>query len=82
MGSQMSQKITTGYFVDWNGDVRSIERLGGGYTCGPLVAKGQGEDAFQSIEIYGSDGLVIFEATYYPTLDAVEAIGISVNLTE
>lgn len=30
MGSQMSQKITTGYFVDWNGDVRSIERLGGG----------------------------------------------------
>ena len=71
-----------GYFVDWNGDTRRVERPGFGYSCGPVTTKGQGANVYQAVDILDSDGFVTHEAVYYPTLDAIKAIGVPVNLVD
>lgn len=73
-------KPQTGYFVDWNGDTRSIANLGGGYSCTPLVEKVCEGKPYQAVDILDAGGFVIFEAVYYPTLDDIKALGVTVNL--
>ena len=73
---------TTGFFVDWNGDTRRVERPGAGYSCGPIATKGTGADAYQSVDVLDSEGFVTHEAVYYPTLEAIEALGVSIKLVE
>lgn len=73
---------TNGFFVDWNGDARRVERPGLGYSCGPVMTKGQGGDVYQAVDVMDSEGFVIHEAVYYPTLDAIKAIGVTVNLVD
>lgn len=67
-----------GFFVDWNGDTRRIADLGGAYSCSDIKQIG----AAQSVEISDSSGGVIFEAVYYPTLQAIEDAGVSVHLID
>jgi hypothetical protein len=71
-----------GFFVDWNGDTRRVERPGLGYSCGPVGTKGQGTNAYQAVDVLDSEGFVTHEAVYYPTLDAIKAVGVVVNLVD
>lgn len=71
-----SIKITTGYFVDWNGDTRRFESPGDGYTC--RIS----DRSFPSVDVIDPAGFVCHEATFFPTLEAVCAAGIKVNLIE
>lgn len=65
---------TTGYFVDWNGDTRRVEAPGDGYSC-EVVRRGQN----LCVDVIHA-GFVCHEATYFASLDAVEAAGVIVNL--
>lgn len=71
-----------GYFVDWNGDTRSVANPGPGLYCGHVVTRGEGAKAWQSVDVLKSEGEVIFEAVYYPTTDAIAALGVPVNLVQ
>lgn len=66
---------TAGYFVDWNGDTRRVEAPGVGFTC-KVVNKGD----YMGVDVIAHDGFVCHEATYFATLEAVEAAGVVVNL--
>jgi hypothetical protein len=72
----------TGFFVDWNGDTRRVGSPGTGYSCSPVTMRGAGVEAYQAVDVLDSEGFVIHEAVYYPTLEAIKAVGVSVNLVE
>lgn len=65
----------TGFFVDWDGNTRRVEAPGSGYTC--LIVE---KDGYLGVDVLDPDGFVCHEATYYPTLEALEAVGVAINL--
>lgn len=65
----------TGYFVDWNGDTRSTEQPGDCFEC--IV-----DEQAAHVEVVDSQGFVVHVCTFFPTLEAVEAAGVSVNLIQ
>jgi hypothetical protein len=65
----------TGFFVDWNGDTRRTEQPGDQYEC--IV----NEQTWQ-VDVVDSDGGVVHEGRYFPTLEAVEAAGVTINLIQ
>lgn len=67
--------METGFFVDWNGDTRRVEAPGDSYSCEVVQRYGH-----RCVDVRQSDGCTIFEATYYPTLEAVAEAGVVVNL--
>lgn len=71
----------TGFFVDWNGDTRRMERPGLGYTCQLRRMAHDGQPYF-AIDVLDSEGFVSHEAVYYPSLAALQAVGVSINLIE
>lgn len=62
-----------GFFVDWNGDTRRTEQPGEHFNC--LVNE---QDAH--VDVVDSEGFVVHECTYFPTIESAEAAGITVNL--
>lgn len=62
-----------GYFVDWNGNTRKTEQPGDGYECNVNLEKNH-------VDVIDSEGFVVHECTYFPTLDSVMAADITVNL--
>jgi hypothetical protein len=73
--------ISEGYFVDWNGDTRRVERPGGGMSCRVVPRLLNGVE-YLSVDVIDAGGFVAHEATYFKTLDDVQAAGVTVNLTE
>lgn len=71
-----------GFFVDWNGNTRMVDRPGAGLSCGPVLSKMCGDESYQAVEVIDAEGFVIHEAVYYPTLDALKAAGVTVCLVE
>ncbi len=71
----------TGYFVDWDGKARRVEKPGAGYSCGPVrTATIDGQDV-QCVDVLDSDGCVVHEAVVYASLEAVQdACGAPVDL--
>lgn len=67
--------VVIGYFVDWDGNTRRMEAPGHGYSC--QVAK---EAGYLGVDVIDPEGFVCHEAVYYPTLDALRAVGVTVNL--
>jgi len=62
-----------GYFVDWDGNVRTTTDPGGGYLCDvDAVARYVG--------ITTSTGTLVHEATFYRDLAAIERAGIKAAL--
>ena len=62
-----------GYFIDWDGNLRSTEDPGGGYACEvDIVAR--------YVAIMGKGGALVHEATYYKTVDDVSKAGIKATL--
>lgn len=62
-----------GFFVDWNGDTRRTEQPGDFFEC--IV-----DEQAAHVDVIDSEGFVVHECSYFPTLGAVEAAGVSVNL--
>ncbi|WP_296715080.1 hypothetical protein [Rhodoblastus sp.] len=65
--------MSAGFFVDWNGDLRSTDEPGGGYHCDvDLPAR--------YVAILSKNGALIHEATFYKTEADLEKAGIKAKL--
>jgi hypothetical protein len=65
----------SGYFIDWDGNTRPVERPGKGYRA-------EVDPVAKYVAILNKYGAVYHESTLYPTLDAVAKAGIRVSLVE
>lgn len=65
----------TGFFVDWNGHTRKTDQPGDFFQC--IV-----DEHAAHVDVVDSEGFVVHECTYFPTLAAVEAAGVTVNLIQ
>jgi len=63
----------SGFFVDWNGDLRSTDDPGGGYECDVDLP-------VRYVAVKSKTGALIHEATLYKTLEAVAKAGINAKL--
>jgi hypothetical protein len=62
-----------GYFIDWDGNARSVSDPGGGYWCETdMVAR--------YVAIMAKGNALAHEATYYKTLADIEKAGIKASL--
>jgi hypothetical protein len=79
----MQKTVTgqTGYFVDWNGDTRRVEAPGTGLRCEVRLRAVNGT-SYRSVEVIDGDDFVMHVATYFETLDAVQAAGVALRLLE
>lgn len=68
----MSGQNVTGFFVDWNGMVRRTEAPGDHYKCTVDLPSG-------NVNVMQSDGCTVYDASYWPSLEAIEAAGITVE---
>lgn len=59
----------TGYFVDWDGNIRSADDPGGGYLCDV-------DKVARYVGIKTKSGILMHEATLYKDLAAIERAGI------
>jgi hypothetical protein len=65
--------MSAGFFVDWNGNLRSTDDPGGGYSCDvDLPAR--------YVAVLSKNGALIHEATLYKTQGDVEKAGIMAKL--
>ena len=62
-----------GFFVDWDGQVRSTTDCGGGYHC-------EVDTASRYVAVMGRGGALVHEATFYKDLAAIEKAGIKAAL--
>jgi hypothetical protein len=62
-----------GYFVDWNGDIRSTDDPGGGYSCDV-------DRAARYVGVTSKTGILVHEATLYKDLAAIERAGLKGTL--
>jgi hypothetical protein len=65
----------SGYFVDWNGNARSVDEPGGGYFA-------EIDAPARYVAIMSKTGALIHEATLYKTLEALEKAGIKAPFVE
>jgi len=63
----------TGYFIDWDGNIRRTQDPGGGYLCDVDVAA-------RYVGVVAKTGTLVHEATFYHDLDAVGRAGIKARL--
>lgn len=65
--------MSAGYFVDWDGNVRSVEDPGGGYLCETdMVAR--------YVAVTTKTGTLVHEGTVYRSLADIEKAGIKAGL--
>lgn len=64
-----------GFFVDWNGDTRRTEQPWEHYEY--IV-----DEQAAHVDVVDSQGFVVHECSYFPTLEAVAAAGVSVKLIQ
>ena len=68
-GRAFTHYLTTeggGFFVDWNGTVRSVESPGDGYSCSVFLRNG-----LLVVDVTDSSEDVIFEADFHATKEAI-----------
>lgn len=70
---------TKGFFVDWDGNTRRVEAPGAGMTCQVVERQLKGRP-YKGVDVLDHEGFVTHEATYYESLDALRAVGVTVNL--
>lgn len=64
-----------GFFVDWDGNLRSTADPGGGYLCDV-------DGVARYVAVTTKTGTLVHEATLYRTLEAVAKAGITANLVD
>jgi hypothetical protein len=57
-----------GYFVDWNGEIRTLQTEGMGYT----IALTEKQD-YTSLEVSDEQGETIYEGVYWSSLEELKA---------
>ena len=62
----------SGFFMDWDGNLRSVDEPGGGYIC-------EVDTASRYVAVM-KGSMLAHEATLYKTLEAVEKAGIKATL--
>ena len=62
-----------GYFLDWDGNIRSTDDPGGGYLCDV-------DRAARYVGVTTKTGALMHEATFYKDLAAIEKAGIHAQL--
>lgn len=62
-----------GFFIDWDGQVRSTTDCGGGYVC-------EVDTVAKYVGVMGPKGALVHEATFYKDLAAIEKAGIKGQL--
>lgn len=62
-----------GFFIDWDGQVRSTTDCGGGYVC-------EVDTVAKYVGVMSPKGALVHEATFYKDLAAIEKAGIKVQL--
>jgi hypothetical protein len=65
--------MSAGFFVDWNGDLRTTDDPGGGYMC-------EVDLPARYVAILSKTGALIHEATLYKTQADVDKAGIKAQL--
>jgi hypothetical protein len=65
--------MSEGFFVDWNGDLRSTGDPGGGYRC-------EVDLPARYVAIYAKTGSLIHEATLYKSQADLDKAGIKSKL--
>ena len=65
--------MTAGYFIDWDGNVRSVTDPGGGYRC-------EVDTVARYVAIATAGGALVHEATFYRSLQDVARAGIKASL--
>jgi hypothetical protein len=65
----------TGYFIDWDSNLRSTDHPGKGNHC-------EIDPIARYVAIKDKYGSMIHEATFYPSLDAVAKAGIKSQLVD
>ena len=63
----------TGFFIDWDGNVRGVAEPGGGYVC-------EVDTASRYVAITTKSGTLVHEAPPYNSLAAIEKAGIKAPL--
>lgn len=71
---------TLGFFVDWNGKARPINKPGPGMSCGPLIPSVSDGVPYHAVDVLNSDGEVIHQAVYYPTLQSIRDLGLDIEM--
>lgn len=67
--------VPEGFFVDWDGNTRRTEAPGPGMSCRVYDA-----DDYRRVDVIDREGFVTYEAVYYPTVEAIQAVGVNVNM--
>lgn len=62
-----------GYFLDWDGNIRSTDDPGGGYLCDV-------DRIARYVGVTTKTGALMHEATFYKDLAAIEKAGIHAQL--
>lgn len=62
-----------GFFIDWDGNIRSVADPGGGYRC-------EVDPAARYVGVTTAGGTLVHEATWYRSLTDVEKAGIRAML--
>ena len=65
--------MSAGFFVDWNGNLRTTDDPGGGYACDV-------DFPARYVAVMGKNGALIHEATLYKTEADVAKAGIKAKL--
>ena len=74
MAKQGASAVDTGgFFIDWNGNLRSTEDPGEDYVC-------EIDRIARYVAIKSSKGILVHEATLYRTLEDLTKAGITATL--
>jgi hypothetical protein len=66
-------ETSEGYFIDWNGKLRSTDDPGGGYVCDI-------DRPARYVAVNTASGTLVHEATLYRSLEDVAKAGIRADL--
>ena len=68
-----------GFFVDWDGNTRRTEAPGLGMSCVVMRRELNGEP-YLGVDVLDHEHFVIHEATFFPNIQSLEQMGITVRL--
>lgn len=65
--------VAEGFFVDWDGNIRSTAEPGGGYLC-------ETDTVARYVAITTKTGTLVHEGTFYKSVEDVAKAGIKASL--
>lgn len=81
MSDSASTTCQAGFFVDWDGNTRRTESPGAGLRCIVSERELNGEP-YLGVDVVDREDFVTYEATFFPTMDSLAQMGITVRLVD